>query len=116
MARGVVTLAEVPPSPTVLEPDSVALDEAAAMAGRKRRCHQCKLMQHTRIQLRKNFILAQRHPGQTFMQLLVHALFVFFLYWLQSMGKTRLMAEELHPPIVQLGKIPKCVAFNGRYA
>ena len=48
------------------------------------------------------------------MQLLVHAMFVIFLYWLQSMGKTRLMAAELHPPIVGLGKIPKCVEFNGR--
>ena len=39
------------------------------------------------------------------MQLLAFAIFVFLLFLLQTMGKSRLMAEELHPPIAPLGPL-----------
>ena len=113
LARGIVTPEEIPPpSPSSPHPDDIQLH--AGRLGRKRRCAEFKMLQHTRILLRKNFTLAQRHPRQTSMQLFVHALFVLFLFWLQGMGKTRLMAEELHPPIIGLGKVPKCVEFAGQ--
>ena len=76
-------------------------------------CASSKLLQHTRIQLWKNYISAKRHPALTVLQMLSFAMFVVFLYLLQSMGKSRLMAEELHPPILQLGGVPKCKPFNG---
>ena len=87
----------------------------AATDGKHRRrcCASNRLLQHTRIQLWKNSISAKRHPGLTIMQMLSFALFVVFLYLLQEMGKSRLMAEELHPPIEKLGGIPRCKPFNG---
>ena len=59
LARGVVTPEEVPPPWPMVRPDGVHF-EVSGGQGRKRRCAQCKLLQHTRIQLRKNFTLAQR--------------------------------------------------------
>eukprot|EP01052_Picozoa_sp_SAG31_P051524 SAG31_NODE_12272_length_953_cov_1.444965_2_plen_165_part_01 len=63
LARGVVTPEEVPPSPSTLRPDAV--DMTLRGSGRRRRCSEWKTLQHTRIQLRKNFTLAQRYFPST---------------------------------------------------
>ena len=115
VASGVVPSSAVPPpspSPSLLSANQVDIGLGPG-GGRHRRCGSNKLLQHTRIQLWKNSVTALRHPGLTTMQLLAFAIFVFLLFLLQTMGKSRLMAEELHPPIAPLGPVPRCVPFNG---
>ena len=122
--RGVVPAAAVPPVPASPRlGGSLSSRDVAIGLGEPSLCHDSKhrqrscasnrLLQHTRIQLWKNYISAKRHPGLTVMQMLSFALFVVFLFVLQQMGKSRLMAEELHPPVVKLGGVPRCKAFNG---
>eukprot|EP01043_Picozoa_sp_COSAG02_P058023 COSAG02_NODE_7149_length_3156_cov_1.175990_2_plen_640_part_00 len=119
--RGLVPAAAVPPpSPSPrMEGSLSSRDVTIGMDGpdfhkhRQRGCASNRLLQHTRIQLWKNYVAAKRHAALTVMQMLSFALFVVFLFLLQEMGKSRLMAEELHPPVVKLGDVPRCKEFNG---
>lgn len=84
--------------------------------GEQQQCGSCvssKIWHHTRILVWKNYATSKRHLDLMVMQVLSFAVFVFLLFMLQEMAQSRLMAEELHPPITTLGGIPKCVAFNG---